>query len=116
MGTLYIDNNGNICYDPGMRVITRSILKKFYEMPNYGESKESLEAWYHEAKRASWNSSANINARYGSASILKHNRVVFNICGNKYRLVVKINYEAQVAYIRFVGTHKEYDKINAEEI
>ena len=99
-----------------MRVIARSTLKKFYEMPNYGDSKEALEAWYHETKRASWNSWNDIKEKYGNASILKNNRVVFNICGNKYRLVVKINYEAQVAYIRFVDTHKEYDKINAEEI
>ena len=94
-----------------MRVIARSTLKKFYEIPNYGDSKEALEVWYHEVKRASWNSWADINA-----SILKNNRVVFNICGNKYRLVVKVNHEAQLVYIRFVGTHKEYDKINAEEI
>ena len=99
-----------------MRVIARSTLKKFYETPNCGDSKEALEVWYHEANKASWNSWADIKEQYRNASILKNNRVAFNICGNKYRLVVKVNYEAQVAYIRFVGTHKEYDKINAEEI
>jgi mRNA interferase HigB len=57
-----------------------------------------------------------IKDKYRNASILKNNRVVFNICGNKYRLIVKINYEVQIVFIRFVGTHKEYDKINAEEI
>jgi len=99
-----------------VRVIARSRLKRFYELPNYRDSKEAFEVWYHEAKRAGWNSWADIKEQYGNASILKNNRVVFNICGNKYRLVLKINYEAQVAYIRFVGSHKEYDKINAEEI
>jgi mRNA interferase HigB len=99
-----------------MRIIARSALKKFYEIPDRGDSKESLEAWYHEANNASWNSWKDIKEKYGSASILKNNRVVFNICGNKYRLVVKTNYEAQILFIRFVGTHKEYDRINAEEI
>lgn len=99
-----------------MRIIARSTLKNFYDQALYGDSKELLEAWYHEAKRASWHNWKDIKDKYGSASILKNSRVVFNIGGNKYRLVVKINYEAQVIYIRFVGTHKEYDKINAEEI
>jgi mRNA interferase HigB len=99
-----------------VRIIARSTLKKFYEKPNYGDSKEQLEAWYHEAKRASWTSWEDIKEKYRSASILKDNRVVFNIGGNKYRLVVKINYEAQVIYIRFVGTHKDYDRVDAGEI
>ena len=99
-----------------MRVIARSTLKKFYEIPIYGDSKTPLEAWYHEARKAIWSSWADIKEKYRSASILKNNRVVFNICGYKYRLIVKINYEAQLVYIRFVGTHKQYDKINAEEI
>lgn len=99
-----------------MRVIARSTLKAFYERPNFGDSKEPLEAWYHEAIRASWRSPAEVKQKYGSASILKNSRVVFNICGNKYRLVVRINYQAQLILVRFVGTHKEYDGINAEEI
>ena len=99
-----------------MRVIARATLKKFYEILIYSNSKEALEAWYHEAKKASWRSWTNIKEKHRSASILKNNRVVFNISGNKYRLVVKINYEAQIIFIRFVGTHKEYDRINAEEI
>jgi len=99
-----------------MRVIARSTLKKFYETPNYGDSQDPLEAWYYEAKKASWNSPANIKEKYGSASILKDKRVVFNICGNKYRLVVSINYGAQIIYIKFIGTHKDYDNISVEEI
>lgn len=99
-----------------MRIISRSTLKRFYEIPDYSECKESLEAWYFEAKSANWRSWVDIKKKYRSASILKNKRVVFNICGNKYRLIVKINFEAQVIYIRFIGTHKEYDRINAEEI
>lgn len=72
--------------------------------------------WYQEARRATWTSWTEIKPHYANASILKQNRVVFNIGGNKYRLVVKINYPAQVVYIRFIGTHEEYNTINAEEI
>lgn len=80
------------------------------------DAKEPLEAWYHETKKAKWESWADIKEKYSSASILKGSRVVFNISGNKYRLVVKINFPARIVYIRFIGTHKEYDKINAEVI
>ncbi len=99
-----------------MRVIARPTLINFYSRPDYGDAEQPLNAWYHEAKRANWRSGADIKEKYGSASILKNNRVVFNIGGNKYRLVVKINYQAHIIYIRFIGTHQEYDKINAEEI
>jgi mRNA interferase HigB len=97
-----------------MRVISRKPLKEFYAV--YQDAKNPLETWYHEAKRATWNDWTDIKAKYASASILQNNRVVFNIGGNKYRLVVKINYPAHVIYIRFIGTHKEYDNIDAEEI
>ena len=99
-----------------MKVIARSTLRKFYESQNHADSREALEAWYHEVRRANWKSPAEIKEQYKSASILKKNRVVFNICGNKYRLIVKINYRAEVVYVRFVGSHKEYNQINAEEI
>jgi mRNA interferase HigB len=116
MRTSYIDKSGNICYYQGVRIIARSALRDFYSIPGYNDSKESLEAWYHEAKSARWQTWAGIKEKYGSASILKNKRVVFNICGNKYRLIVQVNYEAQVVYIRFIGTHQEYDRVNAEEI
>jgi mRNA interferase HigB len=76
----------------------------------------SLRAWFHEAKQAHWITPADIRRQYCRASILRDNRVVFNICGNKYRLVVKINYRAQIVYVRFVGTHSDYDHVNAETI
>jgi len=75
-----------------------------------------LAEWYAEVSKVSWQTPQDIKARYKSASFLSDNRVVFNIAGNKYRLVVKINYSYSAAYVRFVGTHAEYDKINAEEI
>ena len=97
-----------------MRIIALKTLKEYWQKEL--DSKEALSAWYHEALAASWDGPADIKEKYRSASILKGSRVVFNICGNKYRLVVKINYRVKTIYIRFVGTHKEYDNINAEEI
>jgi mRNA interferase HigB len=86
----------------------------FYE--KHTDAKGPLEAWWYEAKRATWASPADIKMEYRSASILKGNRVVFNIGGNKYRLVVKVNYPGKAVYIRFIGTHREYEKIDPEVI
>ena len=97
-----------------MRIFTRKKLREFGE--RYPDAKKTLDIWWVEAKRADWGMPADIKALYGSASILKGSRVVFNICGNKYRLVVKFRYEKGAGYIRFLGTHNEYDQINAEEI
>ena len=80
------------------------------------DAERQLRAWHVEVKHANWQSSHEVKNVYGTASILGNRRVVFNICGNKYRLVVKINYSVQIVDIRFIGTHKEYDRINAEEI
>ena len=75
-----------------------------------------LKAWHAEAKAADWATPAQVKAKYGNASILKGGRVVFNICGNKHRLVVWINYDFRTVYVRFVGTHKEYDEIDARTV
>lgn len=75
-----------------------------------------MRAWFHEARIADWSTPADIKASYRNASILGNNRVVFNIGGNKYRLVVAVNYRARIVFIRFIGSHVEYDRINAEEI
>ena len=99
-----------------MRIISNKTLKQFYENPLYSDSKSSLQSWYYEALKASWQTPNEIKAQYKSASIIGEGRVVFNIHGNKYRLIVKINYYASIIFIRFVDTHKEYDKINATEI
>lgn len=97
-----------------MHVIARPALIKFYE--KHQDAKGPLEAWWHEAKQAKWTSPAEIKRQYRNASLLRNNRVVFNIGGNKYRLVIKINYPTQTVFIRFIGTHKEYSEIDAEVI
>ena len=99
-----------------MRIISRKTLGEFYKREDCKDAKGPLDVWWHEAKKAKWKSWTDIKETYRSASVLKGNLVVFNIGGNKYRLVVKINYSVQIVYIRFVGTHKEYDKIDAEVI
>lgn len=99
-----------------MHVISRKTLKEFYEQPAHRDAEGPLKVWFHEAKRADWKTPTDIKALYRSADILKGNRVVFNIGGNKYRLVVKINYPTKTVFIRFIGTHKEYDRIDAEVI
>ena len=97
-----------------MRVIARKPLVQFSS--EHSDAKAGLEAWYHEVKVAVWRSSADIKAQYRSASVISNSCVVFNICGNKYRLVVQINYPARIVYVRFVGTHKEYDRIDVENV
>ena len=97
-----------------MHIISRTTLKNYWQKELAAEAE--LRAWYAEAKNAAGKTPAEIKAKYKDASILKTGRVVFNICGNKYRLVVRINYKYTVIYIRFVGMHKEYDKIDAETI
>ena len=89
-------------------------LKSFWE--KHPDAESPLRAWYSEAKRANWRSPQDIKAAYRTASILHNNRVVFNVKGNTYRLVVAVKYEFQVVYFRFIGTHTEYDKIKAEEV
>lgn len=97
-----------------MRVIAKRTLREFWEL--YPDSKQQLMAWYREATKAKWNNPNEIKAQYLSASVLKNSRVVFNICGNKYRIIVEINFRRKWVFIRFVGTHKDYDKIDANNI
>ena len=77
---------------------------------------EPLKTWYGEACRAEWKSPAEVKAQYGNASIVGNNRIVFNIAGSKYRLIVAIAYRMQIAYVKFVGTHAEYDKVDAATV
>lgn len=99
-----------------MNIISRSTLKEFWEKPDRKDAEQPLLAWLAEAKNASWRTPIDIKTKYGSASFIKGNRVVFNICGNKYRLVVKFHYNRGVGYVRFIGTHGEYDLIDVETI
>lgn len=97
-----------------MRVIAKKILRDFWEA--HADSEQQLKSWYQETSKADWRNPNEIKREYPSASILNNNRVVFNIKGNNYRLIVKINYDYQIIWIRFIGTHAEYDSINANEI
>lgn len=97
-----------------MQVIAKKKLSDFWN--SHKETQEPLKAWYYETKHANWSKPQDVKEKYGSASLLKNNRIVFNIKGNKFRMVVKINYELKIVFVRFIGTHNQYDKINAEEI
>ncbi|MBN1223811.1 MAG: type II toxin-antitoxin system HigB family toxin [Candidatus Aminicenantes bacterium] len=97
-----------------MHVISVKTLRDYYSKNR--ETENPLKTWYHEVKRADWKNPQDVKAKYKTASIIGGNRIVFNIKGHQYRLVTKINYKMKVVYIRFIGTHKEYDKINAEKI
>ena len=97
-------------------MIARRTLREFWEKSGRRDAEESLLAWHREAEKADWSTPAEVKAQYGTASILKDGRVVFNIAGNKYRVVVWINYPYRVVYIRFIGTHRQYDKIDAQSI
>lgn len=100
-----------------MRIIALSTLKTFWEdSPEYIDAKEPTLAWYRHALNADWGSPSDVKQDFRNASILKDGRVVFNIAGNKYRLVVWINYAYKVVYIRFIGSHAQYDKIDVQTI
>jgi len=97
-----------------MRIISRKTLREFWE--RHPDARQVLQAWYADAKRATWKTPVDIKNAYRNASIVASNRVVFNIKGGRYRLVAAINYKHDIVYIRFIGTHQEYDKIDAATI
>lgn len=97
-----------------MRVIYKKVLREFWE--KYNDAEEPLKTWYKEGIKAVWSSPNDIKNEYAKASILKNNRVIFNICGNRYRLIIKLNYDRGWVFIRFIGTHSDYDKIDAENV
>lgn len=97
-----------------MRIIARSTLRDFWE--KYADAETPLKTWFGEAKKAEWKNFNQLKAQFGNASIIGKDRVVFNIKGNDYRLVAAIDYEKQILWIRFVGSHKTYDKIDVKTI
>lgn len=99
-----------------LRIIARKALKDFWEKPEYADSEQSLKAWFHEVKAAKWRNSAEIKQKYRNASVIDNERVIFNIAGNKYRLIVAIKFEIQIVFIRFIGTHKQYDRIDPKRV
>lgn len=96
------------------RVFAKSTLREFWE--KYPDSEQYLKTWYDTVTNSDWKSPNDVKQTYANASILKSGRIVFNIKGNSYRLIVKFNFEKQWAFIRFIGSHTEYDKIDANNI
>ena len=101
-------------YNGRMRIISRKALRDSWE--KHPDARQPLQAWYADVKHADWKSPSDIKAAYRNASFLANNRVVFNIKGNRYRLIVAVQYQFGIVYIRFVGTHSEYDKVDAAKI
>lgn len=115
-----VDNLGTYYYlcsqkfEIMIRIIAKRTLKEFWS--KHSDSEQYLKTWYDTARNARWKSPGDVRNTFANASIISGNRVVFNIKGNTYRLIVKFQYEKEWAFIRFIGTHSEYDKINAETI
>ena len=97
-----------------MRVIAKRPLREFWE--RHPAAKEPLLAWFREVEREDWDTPAAVKAKYRNASIVGGDRVVFNVKGNAFRLVVRINYSCRVVYVRFIGTHAEYDAVSVKEV
>jgi mRNA interferase HigB len=97
-----------------VRIIAKRTLREFWE--RHPRARGPLEAWHQEVAQAGWAGPSNVKAQFRSASVLQDNRVVFNIAGNQYRLVVKINYSYRIVYVRFIGTHKDYDQIDVNTV
>lgn len=102
-----------------MQILSRKALRDYWEGYRGAAQpalEQALKAWLREVKHARWSNANELKQKYRSASILKNGRVVFNICGNKFRLIVGVNYSVKVVYIKWLGTHSEYDDIDAEEV
>jgi mRNA interferase HigB len=96
------------------RIFSKGTLRQFWEI--HPETEQYLKTWYETAMNADWKSPNDVKTTYANVSVLKNQRLVFNIKGNSYRLIAKFNFEKQWIFIRFLGTHQEYDKINANTI
>ena len=103
-----------------MRILARNTLTFFLETlkgrKDQPAVKTALDAWFHEAERASWRNSTDVKRSYATASVIGEERVLFNIKGNSYRLVAAIDYARQTVFIKWVGAHNDYDKINVKEV
>ena len=108
-----VPNTGAL-YNVHMRIIALKTLRLFWEQ--HPDAQQALQAWYRDAKRATWKTPADLRNVYRNASIVGNNRVVFNIRGNQYCLVVAVNYTSGIIYIRFIGMHQDYDKIDVATI
>lgn len=99
-----------------MRIVSHRKLKDFYEQPGHEDAKVPLEKWYHTTEAAEWKNFGDMRQDFGSVDFVGNQRYVFNIGGNKYRLIVVVKFVMGYVFVRFVGTHKEYDKIDASNI
>jgi mRNA interferase HigB len=103
-----------------MRIIARRTLRDFVDSladrKDQPAVKGALEAWFEEVKRTTWRSSADVKKLYATASIIRADRIVFNIKGNDYRLIVSVDFEKGIVWIKWIGTHKAYDKIDVTEV
>ena len=100
-----------------MRIVSEKAIRHYYlGNPSRADAVAPLRAWSRHVRQARWASPADVKRDFGSASILKKGRVVFNIAGNKYRLVAYVNYHRRTVYIRFIGTHARYNSIDAQSI
>ncbi len=97
-----------------LRIVKNSTLLKFLD--EYPDAEEQLLAWRTEVRSAEWTKAADVKKKYGSASIITSERVAFNLCGNKYRIITRIKFKYGIVYIRFIGTHEEYDEKDAETV
>lgn len=99
-----------------MRIIAVSTLKAFWAKPGHGDAEQPLRAWVKIVEAAQWSKPTDVTAMFRSADILRGGRVIFDIGGNKYRLIAAVHYRGQRIYVRFIGTHRDYDKIDPETI
>jgi mRNA interferase HigB len=97
-----------------MRIIAKKTIREFWEA--YPDSEQSLKSWYQEVSRAEWKNPHQVKQHFSTVSILGERRAVFNICGNRYRLIVEIDYTKSWVFVRFIGTHKTYNKVDATSI
>jgi len=99
-----------------MRIIKEKTLIEYCRLDKYEQAKESIKAWIYEVKYSSWNSANELKSKYGNASIISSKRVVFNIKGNEYRLIVDVEYKLKIVFVVWFGTHTEYDKVDAKTL
>ena len=99
-----------------MHIVALRNLQSYWQQPDRNDAEGALKAWFAEARLAAWTSPQDVKNLYANASIVANNRVVFNIKGNKYRLIVAIAYQMQYVYVKFIGTHAEYDKVDAAKV
>lgn len=103
-------------YTSAMQIVAMRNIESYWQQPNRSSAEGALKAWFAEAKLAQWSCPQDVKNQYASASIIANNRVVFNIKGNDYRLIVAIAYRMQYLYVKFIGTHAEYDKVDASVV